>query len=200
MMDASLPMAAAAQTGANERPYIIRTYDRWIIFLIVVVGGWFLFKPIFAYTVYYRGLNFERALQLTTAEHYYRKSIAIDPYLDEAWKALGELYYMRAPSDRVSYAQAVTTFKEGLVFNPHSEPLWFDLGRTYMVVGHDYAYALAALTRSYRENPKDWVAWDYAAWASLRLGDEKLAVRYWRQTLKLTPNEAVRQALREHGG
>lgn len=186
--------------AADERPYIIRTYDRWIIFFIVVVGGWFLFKPIFAYTVYYRGLSFERVLRMDAAEHYYKKSIALDPYIDEAWKALAELYYMRSPSDRTLYFRAVNTYKDGLSYNPHSEPLWFGLGRTYMLVGHDYSNALAALTRSYRENPRDWVAWDFAAWTSLHLGDQKLAIRYWREALRLAPNEGVRRALREHGG
>ena len=37
---------------AEVRPYIILTYDRWIILAIVLVGGWLLFRPIFSFAVY----------------------------------------------------------------------------------------------------------------------------------------------------
>ena len=200
-MIGEMPVPSNAQAVGDERPYIIRTYDRWIILLIVVVGGWFLFKPIFAFTVFYRGVSFERGVQLQTAVHYYKKSIGLDPYLDESWIALGEIYYMRARTDPEEFRKTLDTLTEGTRYNPHSGKLWFDLGRTYMLAGKDYPRALAAFTRSYSEDPKSWLAWDWAAWSSLALGDEQLAVRYWRQALKLKPeNDAIRKALREHGG
>ena len=31
----------------DVRPYVVRTYDRWIILVVVITVGWFLFRPIF---------------------------------------------------------------------------------------------------------------------------------------------------------
>ena len=46
----------------DVRPYIIRTYDRWIILVLVLVCGYLLFRPVIAFSAYYRGLSFERML------------------------------------------------------------------------------------------------------------------------------------------
>ena len=71
--------------AVDERPYIIRTYDRWIILIIVLIAGWLLFRPLMAYTVFYRGLSFERMFRLTDAEYYYRKATKVDPKVPQGW-------------------------------------------------------------------------------------------------------------------
>src|SRR6202030_3512227 len=89
VMETSTSMAAG-----DIRPYVIRTYDRWIILVVVLVVGWFLFRPMFGYAVYYRGLSFERMLNLEVAESYYAKSTRVYPYLVEPWLALSVLQGM----------------------------------------------------------------------------------------------------------
>ena len=53
----------------DVRPYVVRTYDRWIILVLVVVVGWLLFRSVFAVVTAYRGVTFEAALIPDTAEH-----------------------------------------------------------------------------------------------------------------------------------
>ncbi len=185
--------------ATDDRPYIIKTYDRWIILVIVLVAGWFLFRPIFAYAVYYRGLSFERMIQMHTAEHYYKKSIRIYPNIADGWIGLGELYYMWAPAQHEYYQKGIDVFTQGLSANPHNSTLSFDLGRMYFRA-RDYRNAVGALLRSAHDNPQSVFAWDYAAWASLRLGQRSNATRYWHQVLRVEPrNEAARRALRRYG-
>src|SRR5579864_8663562 len=124
-----LPTTDVHQVAVGH-PYIIRTYDRWIILVIVLVAGWFLFRPIFAYTTYYRGVSFERLLQFQTALHYYRKSTRIYPRIPEGWNGQGELYLMWAPADKASYEKAIDVLNEGLNYNPAAAQLAFNLGRT----------------------------------------------------------------------
>jgi len=183
----------------QERPYIIRTYDRWIILVIVLVAGWYLFRPIFAFTVYYRGLSFERMIRTSAAEHYYGKSTAIYPRIPEGWIGLGELYYMQAPSQPAAYARGIATMRRGLAYNPKSSQLAFDLGRMYFRAS-DYRNALPALLQSIADDPQRLFAWDYAAWTSLRLGRRADALRYWHQVLKIAPTDsAVLTAVKRYG-
>src|SRR5215469_6715678 len=102
--------SGSSQTaGADHvKPYIIKTYDRWIILVLVLVAGWFLFRPIFAFSVYYRGVSFEHMLAMNTAEHYYRKSIAVYPRIPEGWIGLGTLQMMRSKTNPGDYESAVT--------------------------------------------------------------------------------------------
>ncbi|MBC5825993.1 MAG: tetratricopeptide repeat protein [Candidatus Eremiobacteraeota bacterium] len=184
---------------SDERPYMIRTYDRWFILLIVLVAGWYLFRPIFAYTAYYRGVSFERMIQTKTAEHYYRKAIAIYPAGPDGWIALGELYYMWAPAQPAYYERGVDLLRRGLAFNPENAKLAFDLGRMYFRA-HDYGHAIPVLLQSARNDPRGMFAWDYAAWASLHLGRRVDAGLFWRRALRITPsNPAVLAALKHYG-
>src|ERR1700674_5194156 len=188
----------AAAPPNDVRPYIVRTYDRWIILVLVLVAGWLLFRPVFAYTVFYRGLSFERMLQLGAAEHYYRKSIGVDPHIPESWLALGQLDMMRMHSRPDAYAGALDTLSRGADANPRSGVLPFFLCRTYYEAGHDYAKALAACKRSVANDPSLHFAWDYAGWASLQLGDRSNAVNYWRESLKHAHNPSVEAALKKY--
>ena len=56
----------------------------------MLVAGYFLFRPMLAFSAYYRGLSFERMLSIRTAMHYYQRSIDIDPNVPEGWTALRE--------------------------------------------------------------------------------------------------------------
>lgn len=168
----------------DARPYIIQTYDRWIILVIVLVGGWFLFRPIFAFSVYYRGVSFEHMLVLSTAEHYYRKAISVDPHVPEGWIGLGGLQMMRARAYPNDYANAVDTFTRGMSYSPHNGALPFLLCRTYYEIGKDYRNALGACQRAFESTPANTFAWDYAAWAALHLGQRDLALQYWREALR----------------
>jgi tetratricopeptide (TPR) repeat protein len=185
-------IAAAAVTplAPDERPYVIRTYDRWIILVLVVVLGWFIFRPLFAYAVYSRGTNFERILHLKTAEHYYRKSTLVYAKIPQAWQAWGELYLMRAPSDKSAQKTAVEIFTKGISSNPSYAPLAFDLGRAYFD-GKDYVQARLAFERSARYAPDDMFSWDFAAWSSLRSGNVGLARKYWHEVLRIDPGNAT---------
>ena len=186
-------------TAADQRPYIIRTYDRWIIFVIVLVAGWLLFRPIFGFTIYYRGLSFERMLQLQTAEHYYKKSTVVYPRLPEGWIGLGELYYMWTPAQPQYYAKGIAVLKEAASFNPHNAKLAFDLGRFYFRA-HDYRRALPAFLRSASDDPASVFAWDFAAWSCVHMGQRERALRYWHEVLKLEPtNAAVLRAVKTYG-
>lgn len=176
--------------AADERPYVIRTYDRWIILIVVLVGGWFLFRPIIAYSVYYRGVSYEHLLRLQTAEHYYAKSTRVYTKIPQGWQAWGELYLMRAPSEKSAQQTAVDVFVKGISYNPRFAPLAFDLGRAYFI-GKDYANARAAFERSAYYAPDDMFSWDFAAWASLKSGNVKLARKYWHQVLRIDPGNAT---------
>ena len=181
---------------AEVKPYIIRTYDRWIILAIVLVVGWFLFRPIFAFVTYYRGVSFERMLRLHTAEHYYKKSIGIYPRIPEPWLGLGELYYFWTPGQPEYYPLTVQVFTRGLSYNPDSVPLAFYLGRAYFRA-KNYRKAMAALRRCIALAPKDRFCLDYAAWAAIGLGDRALALKYWHRLLVFHPaDEPVRNAVR----
>jgi tetratricopeptide (TPR) repeat protein len=168
----------------DHRPYVIRTYDRWIILVLVLVCGWLLFRPLFAFSVYYRGVSFEHMLQLPTAEHYYRKSIAVDKKIPEGWYGLGTLQMMRSRQDRAEYQNAVDTFTHGLYFNPKSGALAFSLCRLYYEIGKDYPKALGACQQAFQNDPGNRFAWDYAAWASLNLGKREQALSYWREAAR----------------
>jgi len=169
---------------ADVRPYIIRTYDRWIILVIVLVAGWFLFRPIFAFSVYYRGVSFEHLLHLSTAEHYYRKAISVDPQVPEGWIGLGTLQMMRAREDKGDYAGAIDTFMRGLTYSPKNGALAFLQCRNYYEIGKDYKNALDSCRRALENAPANGFAWDYAAWAALHLGERDQALQYWREALR----------------
>lgn len=172
----------------DVRPYIIRTYDRWIILVLVLVVGFFLFRPVIAYSAYYRGLSFERMLSLDVAKHYYQRSIDIDPHTSEGWIGLGVLYMIDGRSNPSDHALAVSTFARGSQANPEDGVLPFLLCRTYYEQGRDVKDALAACQESVKRDPTgNKFAWDYAAWSALRLGDSRLAVEYWKHALAVDP-------------
>ena len=179
---------STAKTAVDVRPYVVRTYDRWIILVVVMAVGWLLFRPIFGYGVYYRGLSFERMLNLGVAESYYAKSTRVYPYLVDPWLALSVLQGMDGRVNSKNYAAALSTLKEGLSYNPRSAALSFQLCRDYYEIGRDYPSAYAACKRSVRDDPSNKFAWDYGAWAAHRSGDEKVAVTYWGHALRLDPN------------
>ena len=192
----------APVAGSNQpdvRPYVIRTYDRWLILILVLAVGWLIFRPLFAFSVYYRGVSYERMLRLNIAEHYYRKSTRVDPKVPDGWLAWGELYLMRAPSDAVAGKEAVRIFSEGLTYNPQFKQLAFDLGRTYFI-RKDFRDARIAFERSAQIAPQDMFSWDFAAWSSFHDGDRQLALKYWHQVLKIDPgNATARRAIAQYG-
>jgi tetratricopeptide (TPR) repeat protein len=179
------------QNTADVRPYVIRTYDRWIILVVVLVAGWLLFRPLFGFGVYYRGLSFERMLNLGDARYYYARSTHVYPNSELPWLALAALQSMDARVHAADYKAALSTLKNGLAYNPHSGALAFQMCRDYYEIGHDYPSAFAACTRSVRDDPSNKFAWDYGAWAAHRSGDTKNAVVYWRQALRLDPTYAT---------
>jgi tetratricopeptide (TPR) repeat protein len=182
---------ANVQTAQNVRPYVIRTYDRWIILVIVLVAGWLLFRPLFGYAVYYRGLSFERMLNIPEAKYYYARSTQVYPNNAEPWLALAILQSMDGRIRAADYAAALTTLKSGLSYNPHSGALAFQMCRDYYEIGRDYPSAFSACARSVRDDPSNKFAWDYGAWAATRSGDTKNAVAYLRQVLRLDPTYAA---------
>jgi tetratricopeptide (TPR) repeat protein len=173
-----------SRTVSDVRPYIIRTYDRWIILFLVLVSGWLLFRPLFAFAVYYRGVSFEHMLALDTAAHYYRKAIGVDPRVPEGWLGLAGIQVMTARSNRSDYDAAVDTFTRGGLQNPQSGALAFGLCRVYYEIGKDYPNALAACQRAFRNDPSNHFAWDYAGWASLHVGKRDQALLYWREAVR----------------
>lgn len=193
--------AAAGAARADLRPYVVRMYDRWIILAIILLVAWSPWvRGLFAFTLYYRGLSFERMLVLTTAEHYYKKSIAVYDKIPWGWVGLGELYFMQAPGSHDYYEKSLDTFNRGFALNPKSFTLAFDLGRTYFL-GKDYRSALAAFDRAIAINPRDRFALDYAAWSALREGNRPLALQYWRELLAVFPtDEPVIYLLHKYGG
>ena len=169
---------------ADARPYIIKTLDRWIILVLVLVAGWLLFRPMFAFSVYYRGLSFEHMIRLQAAEHDYRKAIGVDPRIPEGWVGLGGMQMMRARSQPSEYATSVDTFTRGLSYNPKSGALAFSLCRLYYEVGKNYPMALGACQLAFQNDPGNRFAWDYAAWASLHVGKREQAISYWREAVR----------------
>ncbi|MBC5805095.1 MAG: tetratricopeptide repeat protein [Candidatus Eremiobacter antarcticus] len=190
----------AIEPAHNEvRPYIIRTYDRWIILVLVLAIGWVLFRPLFAFSVYYRGVSYERMLRLTTAERYYRRSTAVYPKIPQGWQAWGELYLMHASGNAKDADEAVKIFSQGLALNPTAAAIAFDLGRT-QYARKDFKAARVAFEESARLAPNDMFSWDFAAWSSLHSGDTPRARTYWHKVLKLDPgNEPARRALNQYG-
>lgn len=190
-----------AQPSAQEqRPYVIRTYDRWIILVIVLVAGWFLFRPIFAVVTAYRGVTFEASLIPDTAEYYYKKAIAIDPAVPDGWIHLGELYYSFSDQNRMRYELAAATFEAGTKAAPTNARLPFDLGRTYLIKLHDYHKAEDALRVSVARDPSNEFAWDYLAYAALKNGDRPFALACWRKVLEINPgHNSARAAIRRYG-
>lgn len=187
-MSASTPNVGARVD--DTRPYIIRTYDRWIILVIVLVVGWLIFRPLIAFTVYYRGLSFERVFRLPDAEYYYRKATRVDPRVPQGWVGWGELEYSRAPGDQVARQAAIDIFRTGSSFNPRYAPLAFDLGRAYFL-DRQYLNARKAFLQSAEISPNDMFSWDYAAWSSLHAGDIDRAREYWHQVLKIDPGNST---------
>jgi tetratricopeptide (TPR) repeat protein len=185
----------------DVRPYVIRTYDRWIILAVVLVIGYLLFRPIFAYSAYYRGLSFERMLSLDQAKHYYQRAIDIDPNVPDGWIGLGALYMIDGHSNRVDHDRAVATFTNGAAANPKNALLPFLLCRTYYEQGHDFPHALAACLASVAIDPTtNKFAWDYAAWSSLQSGKPEQAIEYWQRVLAIDPRfTAARTAIRKYG-
>lgn len=188
-----------AEPAVEPQPYIMRTYDRWIVLVLVVVLGWVIFRPLFAFSVYYRGLSFERMFQMTTALHYYRKSTQVDAHVPFGWQGWAELVMMRAPSDPVARADAISILRRGIANNPTYGPLEFDLGRTYFM-GKNYLQAREAFVRAARLMPNDLFTWDYAAWSSFHAGDVRTALSYWHQVLRIDPgNKVARQQIAHYG-
>jgi tetratricopeptide (TPR) repeat protein len=186
---------------ADARPYVIKTYDRWIILVIVLVGGWFLFRPIFAVVAAYRGVTFEASLFPDAAEHYYRKAVFIDPGVPDGWIHLGELLYYWNRGDRGRFVEAAATFEAGARACPTNAKLPFDLGRTYLLKLHDYKKAEAALRESVTRDPTNEFAWDYLGYAAVKAGDRQYALECWRQVLKINPkHDSARKALERYGG
>lgn len=185
-MTSDQAVGAPPQIGAEAdvRPYIVKTYDRWIILVIVLVGGWFLFRPLFAFSVYYRGLSFEHLPALQIAEHYYRKAIGVDARIPEGWAGLGELQTMDARVDHARYLDAIATYQKGLSYNPTSGVLAWDLCRTSYEIGKDYTLALNACELATRNWPANAFAWDYAGWANLRLGHKDKARAFWHEAVR----------------
>ncbi len=189
----------ATPATTDVRPYVIRTYDRWIILFLVITIGWFLFRPMFAFSVFYRGVSYERMLRLKTAEHYYRKSTIVYAKIPEGWQGWGELYLMKAPSDRAAALEAIRIFTTGLKYNPRAKSLAFSLGRSYYTL-KDYRNARIAFERSASIAPGDMFSWDFAAWSSFHDGDRQLALKYWHQVLKIDPgNATARRAIAQYG-
>ena len=185
----------------DVRPYVVRTYDRWIILVLVLVGGWLLFRPIFAVVTAYRGVTFEAALVPDTAEHYYKKAIAIDPAVPDGWIHLGELYYSFSYDSRARYELAARTFAAGEKAVPKDARLPFDLGRTYLIKLHDYKQAEDALRIAVQRDPSMEFGWDYLAYAALKNGDRQYALECWRKVLQINPNhDSARRALLRYGG
>jgi tetratricopeptide (TPR) repeat protein len=196
----SAQAAIANPPATDARPYVVRTYDRWIILVIVLVVGWLLFRPMFAFTVYYRGLSFERVLQLPSAMHYYIKSTRIDKNVPQGWQGWAELVMMRAPSDESQRQLALSILHQGISYNPKYGPLAFDLGRTYYM-GHEYGKAADAFYRSAQLMPSDMFSWDFAAWSSFHAGELARALRYWHEVLRIDPGNAVaHRQIARYGG
>lgn len=192
---------SAQDKPKDVRPYVVRTYDRWIILVLVLVGGWLLFRPIFAVVTAYRGVTFESALVPDTAEHYYKKAIAIDPAVPDGWVHLGELYYSFSYDNRMRYELAAQTFEAGEKAVPNDARLPFDLGRTYLIKLHDYKKAEDALRTAVQRDPSMEFGWDYLAYAALKSGDRQYALECWRKVLQINPNHAsARRAILRYGG
>jgi tetratricopeptide (TPR) repeat protein len=185
----------------DVRPYVIKTYDRWIILVIVLVVGWLLFRPVFAVVCAYRGLTFEASMAPVPAEHYYIKATKIDPSVEDGWLRLGELYYFWNGGSHERYVEAQQAFMQGTQLVPSSARLPFDLGRTYLLKLGEPKLAEAALRESVRRDPTSEFAWDYLAYAALRSGDRTFALQCWREVLKIDPkHDSARDALRRYGG
>lgn len=185
----------------DVRPYVVRTYDRWIILVLVIVVGWLLFRPVFAVVTAYRGVTFEAALIPDTAEHYYKKAIAIDPAVPDGWIHLGELYYSFSYQDRSRYELAAQTFAAGEKAVPNDARLPFDLGRTYLIKLHQYKDAEDALRIAVQRDPSMEFGWDYLAYAALKNGDRQYALECWRKVLQINPNhDSARRAIERYGG
>ncbi|HYK52840.1 MAG TPA: tetratricopeptide repeat protein [Candidatus Eremiobacteraceae bacterium] len=184
----------------DTRPYVVRTYDRWIILVLVLVVGWLLFRPVFSVVTAYRGVTFEAMLIPDTAEHYYKKAIAIDPAIPDGWIHLGELYYSFSFDSRMRYELAAQTFTEGEKAVPNNARLPFDLGRTYLIKLHDYKKAEDALRIAVQRDPSMEFGWDYLAYAALKNGDRQYAVECWRKVLQINPNhDSARRAIERYG-
>jgi tetratricopeptide (TPR) repeat protein len=183
----------------DVRPYIVRTYDRWIILVIVLVVGWLIFRPVIAFTVYYRGVNFERTFRLDDAEYYYKKATRVDPKVPQGWQAWGELERMDQ-SDATARRATIDIFSRGLSYSPTYAPLAFNLGRAYFT-DKQYAKAREAFLQSARYAPNDAFSWDFAAWSALHAGDRASAVQYWHRVLTIDPgNATARRMLGQLGG
>ena len=194
-------MSGTSAPPVDQRPYVIKTYDRWIILIIVLVAGWFLFRPIFAVVAAYRGVTFEAALVPDTAEHYYKKAVAIDPSVPDGWIHLGELYYFWNLGKQGRYVEAAKTFADGVLACPTNATLAFDLGRTYLLKLDDPKRAEAALREAVARDPNNEFAWDYLAYAAVRSGDRRFALECWRRVLKIDPHhDSARKALAQYGG
>lgn len=189
------------EKAKDVRPYVIRTYDRWIILVLVLVGGWLLFRPIFAVVAAYRGVTFESALIPDTAEHYYKKAIAIDPGVADGWVHLGELYYFWSEEKVSRYQLAAATFEAGENAVPNNATLPFDLGRVYLLKLRDPKKAEDALRVAVQRDPTKEFAWDYLAYAALRNGDRQYALMCWRKVLEIDPHhDSARRAIERYGG
>jgi tetratricopeptide (TPR) repeat protein len=189
------------QAPVDVRPYVIKTYDRWIILVIVLVVGWFLFRPVFAWVCAYRGVTFEASMAPDAAEHYYLKATKIDAAVGDGWVHLGELYYFWNGGSRERYVEAQQAFAQGTQDVPGNARLPFDLGRTLLLKLGEPKQAEAALREAVRRDPNDEFAWDYLGYAALRSGDRTYAIQCWREVLKINPaHVSAREAIRQAGG
>jgi tetratricopeptide (TPR) repeat protein len=179
------------QNAKDVRPYMVRTYDRWIILIVVLAVGWLLFRPLMGYSVYYRGLSFEHVLNIDEAKYYYARSTHVYPNNSDPWLALSVLQSMDGRVHAAEYKAALATLQSGLAYNPHSGALAFQMCRDYYEIGRDYPSAFSACARSVRDDPANKFAWDYGAWAALRSGDTKNAAAFWRHALRLDPTYAA---------
>jgi tetratricopeptide (TPR) repeat protein len=183
MMSKSIETARSA-----GKPYVMSLLDRWIILVIVVGASLFLCKPLYGYSIYFRGVNFEESFQFAAASQYYEKATDEYAQVPEAWDARAELHLMRGRVDPNEYRYAIDVFRRGLVANPSSAKLSFDLCRGYYEIGRDYRDALSACRSTIARDPANAFAWDLAAWSSAALGDTGQAVRYWKRAVDLKPS------------
>lgn len=194
----TIPIHAPARR--SDEPYVMSMLDRWLILVGVVAASLLFFKPLYGYSIYFRGVSFEESFQFAAASTYYQKATDEDAQIPEAWNARAELHLMRAGATPSEYQTAVQVFAQGIAANPGSELLRFDLCRAYYEVGHDDRGALRACRDAVRLDSGNAFAWDYAGWASIGLGDRWSAIGYWRHVLALQPHDAaIARAIARYG-
>lgn len=189
-------METRIAAAKNSPAYVVNMLDRWLILALIIGLSLAFCKPLFGYSIYFRGVSFEESFQFAAAEVYYQK--AVDEYarIPEAWNALAQMHLMRARIDPAELTTALGVLHRGIAANPQDATLPFTLCRADYEVERDYGSALTACRASVALNPENPFAWDYAAWASVRLGHTSQAISYWHRVLGLVPTDgAVMDAL-----